>query len=149
MKKLISILLTIASLLLLTACTGQISISNSKYYTDYDGIYITIDSVEGDGKEQKLVTTWRNETDKTVTFGYWYVIEYKDGEEWKSIQIVDYAIPEIACVVEAQSTASMTYSTKYFSLVRKGTYRLRSEFYVQTDADSTNGGSLYTEFCVE
>ncbi len=149
MKKAISILLTLAlTILLLTSCAVEISISDSEYYTDFDGVYVTIDYVEGEGKEQKLITTWHNETDKTVTFGMWYVIEYKDGSEWKNVQIVDYAIPEILCVIDPHSTAEKSYRTKYFSLIRNGTYRLRSECYVQTGEESNTHAVVYTEFTV-
>lgn len=149
MKKVISILLTLTlTILLLTSCAGEISISGSKYYTDFDGVYITIDAVEGEGNKQKLVTTWHNETEYPVTFGLWYVIEYKDGDEWENVQIVDYAIPEIACMLEPNSEVPMSYATEYFRFMREGTYRLRSECYVQTRAESNTTAILYTEFAV-
>lgn len=148
MKKLVSFLLTLSVCFFLTSCAGKIVLKDGAYHTDFNGIYITIDSIEGEGREQKLVTTWHNETDYPVTFGLWYVIEYKNGDEWENVQIVDYAIPEIACMLEPSSQSSMSYATEYFSFMRAGTYRLRSECYVQTGAESNTTVLLYTEFTV-
>lgn len=148
MKKFISFLLALSICFGLTACAGKIVLIEGAYYSDFDGIYVTIDSIEGEGKEQKLVTTWHNETDYPVTFGLWYVIEYKNGDEWENVQIVDYAIPEIACMLEPNSKVPMSYATKYFSFMRAGTYRLRSECYVQTGGESNTTAILYTEFGV-
>ena len=149
MKKLISALLAVATLLLLTSCTGKIEITDSAYYTDYDGVYITIDSVEGEENEQQLVTTWHNESDKVVVFGYAYSIEYSKDGEWEEVLKKDFAVIEMACVVEPQDVAVMNYKTEYFNLSREGTYRLIVEFYVQTDIVSTTHATTYAEFSVK
>ena len=149
MKKTISLLLTFTLLFLLTSCTGEISISDSEYYTDFDSVYITIDAVEGEGKEQKLLVTWHNETDMPVIFGYAYSIEYSKDGEWKKVLKKDFAIIEIACVVEPENVARMSYKTEYFDLSREGVYRLIVDFYVQTGGESNSQGTTYAEFSVK
>jgi hypothetical protein len=121
--------------------------ATSNCYTDYEGIYITIDSVDNDAKQ--LAATWHNESDFDATFGYWYTVEYKIGDEWRNVQIVDFAVPEIACTLNSASTSEKIYSLKYFNLWRKGTYRLRSELYLQIDEETSERVNLYTEFYVE
>ena len=149
MKKVISILLTLTiTILLLTSCTGKISINDSKYYTDFDGVYITIDAVEVEGNKQKLATTWHNETEYPVVFGYAYDIQYSVNGEWERVIKKDFGIIEIACVIDPKGTADMTYNTEYFDLSRAGTYRLIVDFYVQTGSELNNHGNTYAEFAV-
>lgn len=131
MKKLISISLILSLVLLcFTACSPEIRITGERY-TDYEGVYITVESTAvAENNSRLLNVTWHNETEDYVTFGLWYTVEYLEGDEWRNIQIVDYAIPEIACHLEANSTGEQKYTTKYFNMLREGTYRIRTEFYV-------------------
>ncbi len=130
MKKLLSLSLILSlTLLCFTACSRAFSLTD-EHYTDYEGVYITVDSVDDSASFPTLNVVWHNETDEYISFGLWYTIEYLDGEEWKNIQIADYAIPEIACALEAHSADQRSYATKYFNMLRAGTYRIRAEFYV-------------------
>lgn len=149
MKKVTSLVLMLTLVLMLVGCTGEIVISEGEHFTDFDGVYITIDSVEGEGKEQQLVTTWHNESEKVVVFGYAYSIEYSKDGEWEQVLKKDFAVIEMACVVEPQNIAEMNYKTEYFNLSREGTYRLLVEFYVQTDIVSMTHGTTYAEFSVK
>lgn len=99
-------------------------------HTDYDGVYLTIDSIDADGDHPILNVTWHNETDQTVTFGLWYTIEYLDGDDWKNIQVAEYAVPEIACMLGPGERGAQSYTTKYFNILREGRYRVRTEFYI-------------------
>lgn len=130
MKRILSISLILSlTLLCFTACSSEMSITD-EYYTDYDGVYISIEEIDSTADFPTLKVIWHNETTDLITFGLWYTVEYLDGDEWINIQIVDYAIPEIACQLEANSTAEQSYATKYFNMLRPGTYRIRTEFYV-------------------
>ena len=130
MKKIISILLLLSlSMVCLCSCERSTRPIDG-IYTDYDGVYLTIDSIDESGDYPVLNVTWHNETDQMVTFGLWYVVEYLDGDEWKNIQIADYAIPEIACMLAPGESGSQNYTTKYFNMLREGRYRVRTEFYI-------------------
>ena len=144
MKRLLSIGLVIVMVMLcFSGCALSIRPSG-EVYTDFNGVYITIDSVDDSGDTSLLIVTWHNETDSTIVFGMGYTIEYLDGEEWKNIRVIDFAIPEIARVLEAHQTVEHSYSTKYFNMIRSGTYRIRTEFYVE--GDEPKSGIAWAEF---
>ena len=148
MKRIIAVLVFLASIFALYSCTFSRIITPTESESSFDGVYIVIDSLEGDGKEEKLNVTWHNETDFDIVFGYRYMIEYNDDGNWKSAMIRDFAVIEIACVVHSGSTASMSYRTEYFSLNKEGRYRLVVDFYVHnSEVDSTSGTS-YAYFTV-
>ena len=117
--------------------------SHSKY-TDYEGVYITVNG-SGPLLEGWIEVEWHNETENEVTFGLGYTIEYCDNGEWVNIQITDFAIPEIACVLSPNSTSEERYSTKYFNMIREGDYRIKVEFYVQ-EGDRSVAGITYAPF---
>lgn len=130
MKKRISVaLIPVLVMLCFSGCAMAYETS-SDIHTDYEGVYITIDSVDESGDFPVLNVTWHNETDQTVTFGVGYAIEYLDEGEWKNILIYDFPIPEIACVLCPGETGVYNYTTKYFNMLREGRYRVRTEFYV-------------------
>ena len=144
MKKVLSLILVVVTLALcLTGCSMSILPSDS-IHTDVEGVYITIDSVDYSGDKPVLKVTWHNESESTIVFGLGYVIEYLDGEEWKNIQISDFAIPEIACMLEPGGVAEQSYTTKYFNMLRTGTYRIKVEFYLQ--GDEPTSGITFAKF---
>lgn len=100
-------------------------------YTDYEGVYITVEEIETVDGEKVANVTWHNESDETVCYGLGYKVEFYNGESWEDVQLVDFAIPEIACIVEPGETGTQKYRLKYFNFLRSGTYRISSEFYVQ------------------
>lgn len=124
MKKTISILILLSVLLSLVSCLPVKNITAINNERDYDGVYITIDAIEGECFDRKLATTWHNDSKGVVTFGYGYSIEYNDGGVWKSCQFKDFAVIEIACILNPGEVAQMEYETKYFNLMRTGEYRL-------------------------
>jgi hypothetical protein len=103
----------------------------SEVYTDYDGVYITIDEMETVEGEWIANVTWHNESDETVCHGLGYKVEYYNGESWENVQFVDVAIPEIACILEPGQSGMQTYRLKYFNFLRPGTYRIKTEFRIQ------------------
>lgn len=131
MKRLLSTILVLTlTLLCFSGCSAEIN-ATDEHYTDYEGVYITLDGIDtAADRGPVLKVIWHNETDKYISFGLWYTIEYLDGEEWVNIQIADFSIPEIACTLEAGQTVMQGYSTKYFNMLRPGIYRIRTEFYV-------------------
>lgn len=144
MKKLISTILILAVVLLcFSSCTSVYALSHSKY-TDYEGVYIT---VKGSGPitEGWIEVEWHNETENEVTFGLGYTIEYYEKDQWVNIQISDFAIPEIACILKPGESAEQRYSTKYFNMIREGDYRIKVEFYVQ-EGDHSVTGTTYAPF---
>ena len=132
MKKTISFILLLTFLLTcLCGCGGRrILTADRAEHTTYEGVYITIESVDESSDSPRLNVVWHNESDEYISFGLWYTIEYLDGEEWKSVLHTDFAIPEIACSLEPHSEVQQSYNTKYFNLLSRGSYRIRTEFFV-------------------
>ena len=129
MKKFISVILILAvSLICLSSCASYGR--GDEVYTTYGGVYITVDSIETGDSGAVINAVWHNESENYISFGLWYTVEYLDGEEWKNVQITDFAIPEIACTLESGREGEQSYSLKYFNTIRPGTYRLRVEFYI-------------------
>lgn len=132
------------ALLRLFGVTGELTPMN-EYRTDYEGVYITIESI--DGKSQSVEVLWHNESDSTVTFGMGHSIEYLNGDSWEDVQITDFAVIEIACMLDPGESGYHTYSTEYFNMLRAGVYRIRCEFYV-TDSEA-GACSTYALFDVK
>lgn len=105
----------------------------AEYYTDFNGVYITVESIENGDNGKVINAMWHNESDATVCFGKGYTIEYLNGESWEDVQIVDFPIPEIACILDGGQTATEGYRTQYFNMLRPGTYRIKTEFRIQDD----------------
>lgn len=103
----------------------------NEVYTDYEGVYITVEEIKTVEGEKVADVTWHNESDETVCYGLGYKVEYYNGESWEDVQFVDFAIPEIACILEPGQSGTQSYRLKYFNFLRSGTYRISSEFYVQ------------------
>ena len=138
MKRLISAFLLLAMIFSLCSCIPQRSITPTTYESEHEGVYVTIDSILGEGFDRKLVTTWHNETDTEVTFGYDYSIEYNDGGVWKHCQYRDFAVIEIACIIAPGETVEMEYATEYFNLLRSGEYRLALKCTIQLDINTAD-----------
>jgi hypothetical protein len=137
-KILSSILLLSVIMLCFTGCESVYATSFSKY-TDFEGIYITVDEIEANGLSEVLTVTWHNETDYTATFGLNYTIQFYDNEQWNNIRVIDFAILEIACILEPHSTITRSYSTEYFNTLIPGDYRIQVNFYVDNEPDYTAG----------
>ena len=114
-------------------------------HTDYEGVYISIEQIVDFEGGKVVDVVWHNDSDETACFGLGYRVEYLDGEEWVDVQMEDFAVPEIACIVEPGKYGTQSYRLKYFNMLRPGTYRLITEFYIQ----NSDLGALYTYDCFD
>ena len=99
MKVFLKFLVFVMALLRLIGITGTYTILDESH-TDYEGVYITIESIENGKNSHEIKVVWHNETENYISFGLGYTIEYLYGEQWVDVQIDDFAIPEIACSLE-------------------------------------------------
>ena len=149
MKKLIALTLAVVALLCcLVGCNNskEIVLTDEDIHTDYAGVYLTLSSVDTSGEHKKLNAVWHNETTKTVTYGNWFVIEKKDGDNWTDVSTADVSFTEEAYIVEPNKTSEKSYTTKSADLSKEGTYRVRTEFYVQESDESSKRGTTWIEF---
>jgi beta-lactamase regulating signal transducer with metallopeptidase domain len=118
-------------------------------FTEYDGVYVTVKSVDiNAGGHTVFNLEWNNETNKTVTYGEFYAIERKVGEEWVDVSTKQMMFFTIGLILKPESVAYKSYSAQYFDISKKGTYRVSVPFHV----DNGNGHEPYKtwiEFKVE
>ncbi len=125
----------------------NIVVPNNNYYTEYSGVYLTIESVETVGEDQKINVKWHNQTDFEVVYVPVYHIEYKNGEEWVNTQTVDFNCDYLEFVIPPHSEKMQKYSTWGFDLSKIGLYRLRTSCVVLNENRQTCG--LWIEFEVD
>ena len=102
------------------------------FYTEYDGVYLTIDSVGTESDGNKIFNVvWHNDTDKVVYYGESYSIEYKNGDEWEIVDTGEFYFNEIAYLLKPNSVAKMTYGTSIADVSKKGLYRIALRFSVE------------------
>ena len=109
-------------------------------HTEYDGFYITLNSVS----EKSISVTWHNNTDsENITFGEYYYVEiYKNGT-WDSVPWTDeLTVRSIAYALPANGgQKKMSFSLSHLDMSEPGTYRVRCEFY-----DNGNKFNTWVEF---
>ena len=149
MKKILSVILLLSTLFCLVGCDRPIETRAYEPITDYDRVYIVVEGVADVGGTQALIVRWINESEYTVGYGLGYDIEYLLGDEWKSVRITDFAIPEIWCMIDPGESGTQQYRTRYFNLLLPGRYRIAVEFYVYDSSESTTAGRAYAEFTVK
>ena len=152
MKKVISSVLAVITLLFcLVGCDNSkdIVLTDEDIHTDYAGVYLTLSSVDDSSEHKKLNAIWHNETTKTVTYGNWFVIEMKDGDNWTDVSTADVSFTEEAYVIKPNKTSEKSYTTKFADISKEGTYRVRTEFYVQENNGASERGTTWIKFEVK
>ena len=121
---------------------------HGEIYTDYEGVYITIKSIEkNEGGQNIFNVVWHNETSKEVIYGEPYYIERLEGTEWVDAASEGLAFDGIGLLLRPNSTADKTYSSQRFDISKSGTYRLRVTFLVD-EGDGYKEYNTWIEFKV-
>lgn len=108
---------------------GGIVSNTESIHTDYEGVYISVESIYSDYSEDKVFNVvWHNETLREITYGETYAIEYKEGTQWRDVSKEEINFLTIGYSLKPHSTAEKSYSTQRFDISGSGTYRLRSWF---------------------
>ena len=109
-------------------------------HTDYEGVYMTLTSKSvSDSGDMTFRVAWHNDTKKEITFGAHYTIEYKNGNEWISVDTEKERYwMAIAYLIQPNGgTHEITYSAKGFDLSKTGRYRVISDFYADGEKKYT------------
>ena len=106
---------------------------HGEIYTDYEGVYITIKSIDKDEGGQNIFNiVWHNETDKEVTIGEMFSIEYKVGEEWSEADFDEEQVfLTLGYLLKAHKTEAKTYIPEHYDLSQSGEYRFIVPFSVK------------------
>jgi len=118
-------------------------------YTDYEGVYITIKSIDKDEGGQNIFNiVWHNETDKEITYGEMYTVEYKVGEEWMDTDFDEERyFNTIGYSLRKNKTASKRYTAEHLDISKRGTYRFMVPFSVK-EGDKYVSYKTWAEFTV-
>ena len=123
--------------------TNNFVTPNGVNYTDYEGVYLTVKSIDTSEDGHKVFNlVWHNDTDKEVIFGESYFIERKVGNKWINTASEDLIFTAIGLLLPPSSTVYKSYSTQRFDISESGSYRLRASFSV----DKGDGDRRYTEY---
>ncbi|MBE6649555.1 MAG: hypothetical protein E7614_08585 [Ruminococcaceae bacterium] len=115
----------------------QISIDPNASSTDYNGVYITIESIKTDSGGRNLFdVVWHNETDKQITYGESFALEYKSEEEWVEVDFDDSMVFHlIGILLNPNETKGRMYTTNRNYLTKKGTYRFVTHFTTEENGE--------------
>ena len=122
---------------------------HGEIYTDYEGVYITIKSIDKDeGGRNIFNIVWHNETDKEITYGEMYTVEYKVGEEWMDTDFDEERyFNTIGYSLKKNKTASKSYTAEHLDISKSGTYRFLVPFSVK-EGDKYVSYKAWAEFTV-
>ena len=146
MKRILSVFLLLAMTVCLVSCDVVVTVNDVFPHTDYDGVYIFVSDIDMSDGAPVLKVCWVNQSSHKIGFGLGYDIERLVGEEWKSVKITDFAIPEMWCMLDPSQTGIQSYRTKYFNILMPGLYRIKTEFIVYDGVDTTTNGTCYAKF---
>lgn len=123
--------------------------SHGDIYTDYEGVYITIKSIDKDEGGQNIFNiVWHNETDKEITYGEMFTVEYKVGEEWIDTDFDEERFfATIGYSLKKNKTISKSYTAEHLDLSKSGTYRFMVPFSVK-EGDKYVSYKAWAEFTV-
>lgn len=161
MKRITSILISLALLLTLCACQKDgkdkldfdtASIEIGETYTEFEGMNIQIENAVWTAEEIKFEVRWNNDTPYDVVYGESFDIVKQTDSEWKSCVTLDYlAFNDIGYELKANATQKQTYNlTDMFDISENGKYRFTTYCHVY---DKGRGGEskkceLWAEFTV-
>lgn len=123
--------------------------STDSLNTEYEGVYITLESYNTDeGGQTHFNVVWHNETDKEVTYGEMYTVEYKQGEEWLDTDFDEERFfNTIGYSLKKNKTASKSYIAEHLDISKSGTYRFLVPFSVK-EGDKYVSYKTWVEFSV-
>lgn len=148
MKKILALLLILSCAFTLVGCSPSITLTDCDPHTDYQHAYIVVAGIEATDRGTMLIVSWHNDTGYSLGYGLGYDIQYHSGDEWVSVRVTDFAIPEIWCMLDSGESGMQKYNTKYFCTLLPGEYRIVVEFYVSDRPDGTTRGTAYALFYV-
>lgn len=129
---------------------GQVSgpITIGQTHTDFEGVEVRIANAVWNEEGMTLAVKWINHTNYEVIYGASYTIERLEDGEWVSCATVDDLVfIAIAYVLRPGQVNNETYKVSgMFDVSKAGTYRFRSDFSVDADADETSHLDLWAEF---
>lgn len=160
MKKVSVVILTLILLLSLSACESHtpetpkatliMEPEEREFFKDFDVRAEDLNWNAEDGTTT-LEVTWRNSGDYDAFYGASYFIERLEGEEWVSCALRDdMTFIAIAYTLPAGVVRKETYDlTDMYDVSIPGTYRFRSEYYVQSGSTERTRQEAISRFYIK
>ena len=95
------------------------SADNGESYinTEYEGVYITIESTLAASSEGAILTmVWHNETDQEITYGDMFFIESEYDGEWTVHSFGEDYVHPLGYLLKGNETQTKTYKIPYHAL---------------------------------
>lgn len=113
-------------------------------YTDYEGVYITIKSIDKDEGGQTIFNiVWHNDTDEEVIFGEIFTIERKTAGEWIETDAGATAFDGVGYLLTPHNTKEKSYISEHYDLAETGTYRFTALFTIKKDDEWVSGETSF------
>lgn len=125
----------------------DIMLPQGDIYTDYEGVYITIKSIDKDEDGQNIFNiVWHNDTDEEVVFTKGFTIERKTAEEWIEIDSIAAVSDGVApgYLLNPHNTKEKSYISEHYDLAETGTYRFTALFSIKKDDKWVSGETSFT-----
>ena len=111
---------------------------NDAIFTDLNGVYITLNSIEKTEDYLTFNVEWHNETEVEITYGEMFFVEYKENEKWVDTATEDIVFHLIGYLLQPNEVKQEVYKAEYNDISEKGTYRLVVPFSVNGKSEEYN-----------
>ena len=115
-------------------------------YTDYEGVYITIKSIDKDEDGHNAFNiVWHNDTDEEVVFTEGFTIERKTAGEWIEIDFASAVSDGVGFGhrLKPHNTKGKSYISEHYDLAETGTYRFTALFSIKKDDKWVSGETSF------
>jgi len=111
---------------------------NDAVFTDLNGVYITLNSIEKTEDYLTFNVEWHNETEAEITYGEMFFVEYKDNEKWVDTATEDVVFHLIGYLLKPGEVKQEVYKAEFNDISATGTYRLIVPFSVNGKSEEFN-----------
>lgn len=111
---------------------------NDAVFTDLNGVYITLNSIEKTEDYLTFNVEWHNETEAEITYGEMFFVEYKENEKWVDTATEDVVFHLIGYLLKPGEVKQEVYKAEFNDISATGTYRLIVPFSVNGKSEEFN-----------
>ena len=111
---------------------------NDAIFTDLNGVYITLNSIEKTEDYLTFNVEWHNETEVEITYGEMFFVEYKENEKWVDTATEDIVFHLIGYLLQPNEVKQEVYKAEYNDISETGTYRLVVPFSANGKSEEHN-----------
>lgn len=114
-------------------------------YTDYEGVYISIKSIDKDEGGQNIFNIlWHNDTDEEVTFGEIFTIERKTAGGWSETDAGETVFDGVGYLLKPHIAVEKSYVSEHCDFSKTGAYRFSAPFSIKKDDEWVSYETWFT-----